>query len=93
MAAAVQPHYKASGVERQIPQSAMSEIESDTIGASSICGQSIVTNEPKENLQAKFRMEGGNVDNGLPVNNCRKDILERIEAFPVTIISGSTGKF
>lgn len=79
---------------------AMSELETDTLGASSTCDQSTndpLSKRPSENLNEKFDMlrptthENKNGPHLLPVFRCRNQLIEKIEAYPVTVVSGTTG--
>ena len=77
----------------------MSEIESMTLDGASISGVSKVSKATvtrPDNLRQKFdfripESSSGNISQ-LPVFPYRNQLIEKTEAYPVTVISGSTGQ-
>ena len=71
----------------------MSQLDVDTLGNSSVCNQSfrIAGKSSADNLRMKFDMDRHRSSMDLPVFQSRITILEKIGAYPITVISGSTG--
>lgn len=97
MAEATAQSSQFEGGRRAMHTRAMSEIEVDTLGgASSLCSMSIAESTTGrvrgENIRGKFNMNRNAAQGSrLPVVMCRKELLEKIDAFPVTVVSGVTG--
>merc|ERR1711963_888072 len=75
---------------------ALSQFEVDTLGgrtASSLHNATISSKKPSDNLREKFCMdrEADVALRSLPVFKCAQELLAKIEAHCVTVISGVTG--
>ena len=70
----------------------MSELESVLHGASSIGASSKATEDRPDNLRDKFTFQPTHERiNQLPVFQCRNQLIEKTEAYPVVVVSGATG--
>lgn len=69
----------------------LSEMEVDTIGAASTSFLDESSKNVQENLRQKFNMQRNERGMELPIFKCRNELIDKIEAYPVTVISGATG--
>ena len=72
---------------------AMSQVESYAGDTASIGASSKVTMANHDNLREKFdfRLKPNEQRQQLPVFQCRNQLIEKTEAYPVTVVSGATG--
>ena len=71
----------------------MSQVESYAGDTASIGASSKVTMANHDNLREKFdfRLKPNEQRQQLPVFQCRNQLIEKTEAYPVTVVSGATG--
>ena len=71
----------------------MSLVESYAADSASIGASSRITSANPDNLREKFdfRLKSNDQRQRLPVFQCRNQLIEKTEAYPVTVVSGATG--